>query len=68
MMRWLLVLALALAGCAPAAERRAAEPQPAAAPAGADALDFTGKLVDGGQLSGNDLRGGDVVLWYWAPW
>lgn len=31
-------------------------------------LAFTADLVGGGQLEGGDLAGGDVVLWFWAPW
>ena len=31
-------------------------------------FDFTADLVGGGQLSGGDLAGRDVVLWFWAPW
>ena len=40
----------------------------AAAGATPAALNWTAPLVGGGQLDGNDLAGGDVVLWFWAPW
>lgn len=31
-------------------------------------LAFTADLLGGGQIEGGDLAGGDVVLWFWAPW
>ena len=32
------------------------------------ALAWEADLVGDGQLSGGDLAGGDVALWFWAPW
>jgi peroxiredoxin len=37
-------------------------------PANAAALDFQARRLDGGTLDGQQLAGGDVVLWMWAPW
>ncbi|MDX8050739.1 redoxin domain-containing protein [Lentzea sp. BCCO 10_0798] len=37
----------------------------AAAP---EQLKFTAKTVDGKDISGADLAGKPVVLWFWAPW
>lgn len=68
MKRLLAALAVALAACAPAAEQAAA---PAASEQGTgvpQALAWDAELVGGGQLSGGDLAGRDVVLWFWAPW
>ncbi|MFJ8962563.1 redoxin domain-containing protein [Lentzea sp. NPDC102401] len=31
-------------------------------------LNFTAKTVDGKDISGADLAGKPVVLWFWAPW
>lgn len=60
------VLAMvAIVGCAPAAPPRTDGTATADVP---PALDFSADLVAGGQLSGTDLAGGDVVLWFWAPW
>lgn len=84
MRRWLLVLVVLAAGCtAPPAVEPSASPTgnaptgsaaPTDAAAATDAagvpaaLDWTAPLVGGGQLTGGDLAGGDVVLWFWAPW
>ena len=57
-----VIIALVAVGCA-------TPPPTNSEPAvGVPALDFTADLVAGGQLSGADLAGGDVVLWFWAPW
>ena len=55
-----VALALVLVGCG---QHDAAE---GSAPAPQDA--FTVATVAGGQLSAGDLEGGDVALWFWAPW
>jgi hypothetical protein len=31
-------------------------------------LDWTADLIGGGTLEGATLAGGDVALWFWAPW
>lgn len=31
-------------------------------------FDFTAQTLDGRSLSGESLKGKDVVLWFWAPW
>jgi hypothetical protein len=31
-------------------------------------LDFSVPAVGGGQVDGAALAGGDVALWFWAPW
>ncbi|GAA4917182.1 redoxin domain-containing protein [Streptomonospora salina] len=36
--------------------------------AAAGALDFTAPEVGGDEISGAELRGEPVVLWFWAPW
>jgi peroxiredoxin len=33
-----------------------------------EALDFTAAVVGGGEFSGADLAGEDIVFWFWAPW
>lgn len=63
---------------APVGEASAPPPEASAAATGAatqppaagtpEALAFTASLVGGGQIEGGDLAGGDVVLWFWAPW
>lgn len=68
-----------LAACAPSAAPQSAPADAIASEAApqkpsdgaanpAHALAFTGTLIGGGQISGNDLAGRDVILWYWAPW
>jgi thiol-disulfide isomerase/thioredoxin len=51
---------LVLTGCAAAP----------AAPAVAvpDALNFTGRTLDGATFEGSTLAGRPAVLWFWAPW
>jgi hypothetical protein len=41
---------------------------PADAAAAAAVLDWTAPALAGGEISGADFAGGDVVLWMWAPW
>ena len=31
-------------------------------------LDFTAATVAGGQVTGADFAGQDLVVWFWAPW
>jgi hypothetical protein len=38
------------------------------AAAAAAVLDWTAPALAGGEISGADFAGGDVVLWMWAPW
>lgn len=54
---------------------RVVAPTSEASPAGAGDvgavpvnLDWSASLVGGGQLEGSSLAGGDVALWFWAPW
>lgn len=75
---WLLVAMVCMAACAPSTAPQSAPADAAASDAGGQspaagrgapkALDFTATLIDGGQISGSDLAGRDVILWYWAPW
>lgn len=53
-----IVLMLLIAGCGtgPRSERVPA------------LLDFTAPTVDGGQISGGDLAGRPLAVWFWAPW
>lgn len=66
----LLVLALA-ASCAPGSEA-ATFPGSARSPetvsADASWYDFSAPRLNGGRVTGEDLRGRDVALWFWAPW
>jgi hypothetical protein len=71
--RWLVVIVVGLAACAAPAEDVAAPSSPAGstaapAPGVPAALAWSADLVEGGQLDGADLAGGDVALWFWAPW
>lgn len=31
-------------------------------------LDFTAPRLGGGQVTGAELQGKDVAMWFWAPW
>jgi hypothetical protein len=31
-------------------------------------LDFVAPDVRGGQVTGAELAGQDLVIWFWAPW
>lgn len=43
--------------------------QASAAPADSDFYDFTATRLGGGsQVTGSELQGKDVALWFWAPW
>jgi hypothetical protein len=63
----LVVLALVVTACSNASspEATATGPSGQAVPPG---LDWTAELVGGGTLDGRSLAGGDVALWFWAPW
>lgn len=82
-MKRLLVLVVLLAACgAPAVDSGAPAgdaPAPGSPPSAASsdtaggtavpaALDWTVDRLGGGQITGGDLAGRDVVLWFWAPW
>jgi hypothetical protein len=44
------------------------EPAPAQK-ADADFLDFEASRLGGsGQVTGSELQGKDVAMWFWAPW
>ena len=68
MKRLMVAMAMVLAACgSPAASPP--ETQAAGSEGGVPAaLQWSADLVEGGQLDGNDLAGGDVALWFWAPW
>ncbi|MDX8032601.1 redoxin domain-containing protein [Lentzea sp. BCCO 10_0856] len=46
----------------------AVQPSGTSAVAAPEQLKFTAKTVDGKDISGADLAGKPVVLWFWAPW
>jgi hypothetical protein len=50
------------------ADGSAAAPAEAAAAPETDPLDFVAPDVRGGQVTGADLAGQDLVIWFWAPW
>jgi thiol-disulfide isomerase/thioredoxin len=50
---------LALTGCTS---------PPAAARAVPDALNFTGRTLDGATFDASTLAGRPALLWFWAPW
>ncbi len=54
----------------PVASSASTVPPPGGTPAASapDQLKFTAKTVDGKDISGADLAGKPVVLWFWAPW
>lgn len=53
----------------PATSSTAASPTGSSSPANVpEQLRFTAKTVDGAEISGADLAGKPVVLWFWAPW
>ncbi|MFD1150624.1 protein disulfide oxidoreductase [Saccharothrix hoggarensis] len=59
------------AGTTSAAQATTAAPgsgEPAPAARVAEQLKFTGKTIDGADLSGEALAGKPAVLWFWAPW
>ena len=68
-MRLLLVLVVLMGACADTAEAPAAASSPTD-PAGERAapFQFIADTVTGGQVTGADLAGHDVALWFWAPW
>ncbi|MFP5321847.1 MAG: hypothetical protein ACLGIC_08355 [Acidimicrobiia bacterium] len=45
-----------------------AAPVEAATAPETDPLDFVAPDVRGGQVTGADLAGQDLVIWFWAPW
>lgn len=47
-----------LAGCAPENQRSDYEPL----------LDFQATTLEGEPFAGTDLRGENVVIWFWTPW
>ena len=63
----LVVLALVMSSCS---SMTSPEAGPTTATGGAvpAGLDWTAELVGGGTLDGRTLAGGDVALWFWAPW
>jgi hypothetical protein len=68
-----LLIVVSLLGLLAACSAGSPAPEVVAAPdatagAAAEALDFTAPTIDGGQLEGSSLAGGDVALWFWAPW
>jgi hypothetical protein len=79
----LLILVLLAAACSAPADEIAAPATgvpgtsgPAAGPGASTeaaaevpaALDWSVDRLGGGQISGGDLAGRNVVLWFWAPW
>lgn len=74
--RSVAVLALALlAACGGQDGRSVTFPGPppeqatAAPAADSDFYDFTATRLGGGsQVTGSELQGKDVALWFWAPW
>ena len=57
-----------------ATDQSAATTAPTSATAGTDPvevpefLDFVAPDVRGGQVTGAELAGQDLVIWFWAPW
>ena len=70
----ILTCALLLAACGSGRESAsfpapAEMTEPAAGSADASFFEFTApRLGAGGQVTGAELKGKDVALWFWAPW
>jgi hypothetical protein len=58
------VVAIVMVGCGPATAERSS----GATEASGDAPFGTVDAVGGGQITGSELAGKDVALWFWAPW
>lgn len=70
-----MVLTVVLAGCANDARSEGGlttgtqTPNSVTSPSGgAKILSFEAPKLGGGQVDGDDLRGKDVAIWFWAPW
>ena len=69
-----LVVLLLLASCSGGNEteafpRPASEDSRPAAADNADLFEFAAPRLGGGsQVTGSELQGKDVALWFWAPW
>jgi hypothetical protein len=67
-----LLAVLFLAACSSGGDGSVAFPKATGEPAGesnADLLDFEAPRLGGGsQVTGAELQGKDVALWFWAPW
>lgn len=69
-----LLVVLLLASCSGSGDQESfsrpdgQEPAPPAAD-NADLFEFTAPRLGGGsQVTGAELQGKDVALWFWAPW
>lgn len=60
----LLLVALAVSGCASTSGGPSADSPPAPVAQ----LDFTARTVTGATFEGRQLAGKPAVLWFWSPW
>jgi hypothetical protein len=68
-----MLLALAFVASCSGGGESVSFPKPSGEPAqaqsaDADLMDFEAPRLGGGQVTGSELQGKDVALWFWAPW